>query len=308
MLECKADGCPTIVFGENMKRTLLALVAIFWSSLALALQPYFYGDKVARGDTATVMQAVEAKLTRSGFTVVGRYSPQGLPSYGVIVVTDPDLLRMIGQFGGATIVGAGIRVGVRNDGTVSYINPEYWQRAYLRKHFGGGAGGTVNAIQGRLQRALGAGKPFGGEVEKRDLPDYQYMFGMETFESDKNQVGESLSFDEMVKVIQKNLGRGVARTSKVYEVIMPEKKIAVFGVAMNDPREGEGWWVKEVHDEHIAALPYEIFVVGNKAYHLFARYRIALAWPDTGMGTFMRIVETPQVIQDTLKAVAGTAK
>lgn len=291
-----------------MKRVLLALVAMFWSSLALALQPYFYGDKVARGDTATVMHAVEAKLTRSGFTLVGSYIPQGLPNYGVIVVTDPDLLRLIGQFGGPTIVGAGIRVGVRNDGTVSYINPEYWQRAYLRKHFVGGAGGTVNIIQGRLQRALGAGKPFGGDVNKRDLPDYQYMFGMETFESDKNLVGEALSFDDMVKTIQKNLARGVAHTSKVYEVVMPGKKIAVFGVAMNDPREGEGMWVKEVNEEHIAALPYEIYVVDNKAYHLFGRYRIALSWPDTGMGTFMRIVETPHVIQDTLKAVAGTAK
>ncbi len=291
-----------------MKRILLAAVVLFWSSFALALQPYFYGDKLARGNTASVMHAVEAKLTRSGFTVVGSYSPQGLSNYGVIVVTDPDLTRMIGQFGGATIVGAGIRVGVRNDGTVSYINPEYWQRAYLRKHFSGGAGGTVNAILGRLQRALGAGKAFGGEVEKRDLPDYQYMFGMEAFESEKNLVGEGLGFDDMVKTIQNNLTRGVARTSKVYEVIIPEKKVAVFGVAMNDPREGEGWWVKEVNDEHIAALPYEIFVVGNKAYHLFGRYRIALAWPDTGMGTFMRIVEVPQAIQDTMKTVAGSGR
>ncbi|TSA20254.1 MAG: hypothetical protein D4R70_05855 [Betaproteobacteria bacterium] len=252
------------------------------------------------------MRAVEAKLTRSGFTVVGGYSPQGLANYGVIVVTDPDLSKLIAQFGGATIVGAGIRVGVRNDGTVSYINPEYWQRAYLRKHFNGGAGGTVNIIQGRLQRALGAGKPFGGEVDKRDLPDYQYMFGMESFESDKNLVGESLSFADMVKTIQANLARGVGHTSKVYEVVMADKKIAVFGVAMNDPKTGEGWWVKEVHDEHIAALPYEIYVVGNKAYHLFGRYRIALAWPDAGMGTFMRIVDVPQAIQDTMKAVAGT--
>ncbi len=291
-----------------MKRTLLAVIVFFWSSLALALQPYFYGDKLARGDTASVMRAVEAKLTRSGFTVVGSYIPQGFPGYGVVVVTDPDLLRLIGQFGGATIVGAGIRVAVSNDGTVSYINPDYWQRAYLRKHFSGAAGGTVNAIQGRLQRALGVGQPFGGEVDKRDLPDYQYMFGMEAFESDKNLIGEALGFEDMVKVIQNNLARGAARTSKVYEVVMPDKKIAVFGVAMNDPREGEGWWMRELDGRHVAALPYEIFVVGSKAYHLFGRYRIALAWPETGMGTFMRIVEAPQVIQDTMKAVAGTIK
>lgn len=291
-----------------MKPFMLAMVAFLWSSLTFAIQPYSYGDKVARGDTASVMRAVEAKLTRSGFTVVGSYSPQGLANYGVIVVTDPDLTKMIGQFGGAAIVGAGIRVGVRNDGTVSYINLDYWQRAYLRRHFNGGAGGTINAIQGRLQRALGVGKPFGGDVEKRDLPDYQYMFGMESFESEKNLVGESLSFADIVKTIQGNLARGVAQTSKVYEVILADKKVAVFGVAMNDPKASDGWWAKEVHDEHIAALPYEIYVIGNKAYHLYGRYRIALAWPDVGMGTFMRIVDVPQNIEDTMKVVAGGRK
>ena len=31
------------------------------------------------------------------------------------------------------------------------------------------ASGVVNGLQGRLARALGAGKPFGGDVDKRDL-------------------------------------------------------------------------------------------------------------------------------------------
>lgn len=292
----------------GLGRSVLALLMLAWSVGAWALSPYFYGNKVARGDTRSVMHAVEGKLAKSGFTVAGSYIPNGMSNYGVIVATDPDLTRLISQLGGDAIVGAGIRVGVRNDGTVSYINPEYWQRAYLRKHFNGGAGGVVNAIMGRLQRALGAGKPFGGDVDKRDLPDYQYMFGMEGFESEKNLVGEGLSFDDMVKAVRDNLVRGAANTGKVYEVVLPEKKVAVFGVAMNDPKEGEAWWVKTVHEEHIAALPYELYIINNKAYHLFARYRIALSWPDTGMGTFMRIVEAPDVIRETMIAVAGSPK
>lgn len=291
-----------------MQQVVLLLLGLFWASSVFALSPYIYGDKVARGDTRSVMATVESKLTRAGFTVVGKHLPYGIPDSGVIVVTDPDLSSLIGQFGGSAIVGAGIRVGVRNDGTVSYINPEYWQRAYLRKLFTGGAGAVVNAVQGRLGRALGVGKPFGGDVDKRDLPDYQYMFGMESFDSDKNLVGEGLTFEDTVKTIQTNLAKGVAHTSKVYEIINPAKKIAVFGVAMNDPKEGEAWWVTMVDKENIAALPYEIYVVNNKAYHLFARYRIALSWPDTGMGTFMRIVEAPQAIQDTLKKVAGSSR
>ncbi|HNH89692.1 MAG TPA: hypothetical protein PLX46_09750, partial [Thiobacillaceae bacterium] len=132
-----------------------------------------------------------------------------------------------------------------------------------------------------------------------------YMFGMEGFESDKNLLMEHLAFEDAVKAIQDNLARGLGKTTKVYEIIQPDKKVAVFGVALNDPKEGEGWWVKTIGADNIAALPYEIYVVNNKANHLFARFRIALGWPNVGMGSFMRIVEAPGIIRDTLMAVAG---
>jgi hypothetical protein len=287
-----------------MHKFLGVLALLFFSPLVWALSPYYQGERVAGGDLNAVMTAVESRLTRAGFLVAGRYAPPGLPGHGVIVVTDRDLLRTIQQLGGASIVGAGIRVGVKSDGTVSYMNPDYWYRAYFRKQFRL-AEKSVAGVRERLARALGRGKPFGGEVAAQDLPDYQYMFGMEGFESDKNLLMEHLSFEDAVKTIQDNLAKGVGRTTKVYEVIIPEKKIAVFGVGLTDPKEGEGWWVKTIGADNIAALPYEIYVVNNRANHLFARYRIALGWPEVGMGTFMRIVEAPGIIRDTLKAVAG---
>ncbi len=286
-----------------MQRLVLLLLTL-WPALALAVSPYLYGERVAGGDLNAVMTTVESKLTRAGFQVAGKYAPAGLPGHGVIVVTDRDLLRAIQHLGGASIVGAGIRVGVKSDGTVSYMNLDYWYRSYFRKQFRL-AEKNIAAAQQRLARALGAGKPFGGEVAKGDLPDYQYMFGMEGFESDKNLLMEHLEFEDAVKTIQDNLARGVGNTAKVYEIIIPEKKIAVFGVALNDPKEGEGWWVKTIGTDNIAALPYEIYVVNNRVNHLFARYRIALGWPDVGMGTFMRIVEAPGIIRETLMRVAG---
>jgi hypothetical protein len=287
-----------------MHKFLGALALLLMSPLVWAVSPYIHGDRVAGGDLNTVMTTVESKLTRAGFQVAGKYAPPGLPGYGVIVVTHPDMLRAIQHLGGASIVGAGIRVGVKSDGTVSYMNPDYWYRAFFRKQFRL-AEKNVAAVQQRLARALGRGKPFGGEVAAKDLPDYQYMFGMEGFESDKNLLMEHLTFEDAVKTIQDNLAKGVGNTAKVYEVIIPEKKIAVFGVAMNDPKEGEGWWVKTIGADNIAALPYEIYVVNNRANHLFARYRIALGWPAVGMGTFMRIVEAPGIIRATLMQVAG---
>lgn len=289
-----------------MKRLLAVLALLFWAPLALALSPYYYGDKVAAGEIPAVLAQVEAKLAKAGFQVVGKHTPPGLPGYGVVVVTDAGLLATVHKLGGANIVGAPIRVGVKSDGSVSYMNLDYWERAFFRKQYPQ-AEKAVKAAQARLGKALGAGKAFGGGVDKKDLADYQYMFGMEGFDSDKNVVMEHLTFDDAVKTIQDNLARGQGKTSKVYEIIMPDKKLAVFGVALNDPKEGEGWWVKSAGAENIAALPYEIYVVNNKAGHMFARFRIALGWPNVGMGSFMRIVEAPGVIRDTLTVVAGGA-
>lgn len=224
----------------------------------------------------------------------------------VVIVTDNAMLGTIKTLGGASIVGAAIRVGVKSDGVVSYMNPEYWYRAYLRKSYGT-AERTIKAMQAKLGKSLGSRGQFGGDVAKNDLMEYQYMFGMESFESDKNLLMEHLTFEDAVAAIRDNLAKGIDKTQKVYEVVMPDKKIAVFGVALNDPKEGEGWWVKTIGTENIAALPYEIYVINTKANHLFARFRIALGWPAVGMGQFMRIVEAPYIIQDTLAHVAGSA-
>ncbi len=287
-----------------MKRMFAVLALLFWAPLALALSPYYQGGKLPGGDITSLMAQVEDKLSKGGFNVIGKYAPSGLPGYGVVVVTEPGLLNTIRGIGGAAIVGTPIRVGVKSDGTVTYQNVEYWLRAYLRKQYPL-ADRSVKAAHRKLARALGAGKPFGGSVDSKDLADYQYMFGMEGFESDKNLLMEHLSFEDAVKTIQENLARGLGKTAKVYEIIQPDKKLAVFGVALNDPKEGEGWWVKTIGGDNIAALPYEIFVVDNQVNHLFARFRIALGWPNVGMGSFMRIVEAPGVIRDTLTVVAG---
>ena len=289
-----------------MKRVFALVAWLLWAPLALALPPYFYGQKLAAGDLQKNMTEVEARLKNAGFTSAGQYAPSGLPGVGVVVVTDKDLLGVVRNLGGASIVGAPIRIGVRADGTVSYMNMEYWLRAYFRKQYPL-ADKVVKATQARLLKALGAGKGFGGDVDRKGLADYQYMFGMEGFESDKNLLMEHLTFEDAVKAVQDNLAKGAAKTAKVYEIVLPDRKVAVFGVALNDPKEGEGWWVKTIGEGNVAALPYEIYVVNNRVNHLFARFRIALGWPEVGMGNFMRIVEAPGIIRDSLTVVAGGA-
>lgn len=287
-----------------MKKLFAGLVLFVSAMAAHALQPYVTGTKVAGGDLKAATAAVEQKLTGAGFTVLGVHAGKGLPKQATVVVTDAGLSDAVKGIGGSAIVGLPIRVGVKADGTVSYQNLEYWERAYLRKDYGK-AEGAVKAAAGKLEQALGSGAAFGGDVKTEDLANYRYMFGMERFDSSNSLLMEYKSFDEAVTAVRDNLAKGVKGTGKVYEVVVPDKKLAVFGVAMNDPEYGEGWWVNKIGADHVAALPWEVFVVNGKVYALFGRFRTALAWPSLGMGQFMGISMHPDKTREMLEAVAG---
>lgn len=184
-------------------------------------------------------------------------------------------------------------MGVAADGSVAYTNPDYWYRAYFRKAFAKKED-AVKALQARLQDALGAGKGLGGDESASSLANYRYMIGMERLDSPKNKLAEYGSFAEALKTVRDNLARGVGKTAKIYEVVMPNRKLAVFGVAMNDGENSDGDWIKKIDmQNNVAGLPYEIYVVDKEVESPHGRFRIALAFPDVGMGQFMRISSCP---------------
>ncbi len=287
-----------------MKKWIAGAACALASWHALALQPYVNGGKLAAADLAGAVAMVEQKLSGAGLTVLGVHMAKGLPKQATVVVSDAGMADAIKGIGGSAVVGLPIRVGVKADGSVSYANLEYWQRAYLRKDYGK-AEPAVKAAAVKLEQALGGGPAFGGDVKTEDLANYRYMFGMERFDSGNSLLKEYANFDDAVKAVRDNLAKGVKATSKVYEVVVPERKIAVFGVAMNDPEYGEGWWVNKIGADHVAALPWEVFVVNGKVHALYGRYRTALAWPSLGMGQFMGISIHPDRTREMLEAVAG---
>ncbi|MDH4287463.1 MAG: hypothetical protein OEW27_18995 [Aquincola sp.] len=287
-----------------MRNLLVTLFALVLAPAVHAIAPYIAADPLPPGELPALMTQVEQKLRADGLTVLARHLPKGLKEQGSVIVTDRGMLDAIRAAGGPAIVAAAIRVGVRTDGSVSYTNPDYWGRAYLRTHFDA-ALPAVRSLRTRLAHALGAGAAFGGDVPEADLASYHYMFGMERIDSARNELNSFAGFDEAVRTVRENLAKGVGRTAAVYEVLMPEAQLAVFGVAMNDPDTGESWWVGKIGPENVAALPYELYVVGNKAYALYGRYRIALSWPALGMGQFMRIARAPDLIHQTMGRLAG---
>jgi hypothetical protein len=288
-----------------MKRLLTGAVLMLAAVSAWALQPFVHPDaKVTGGGVKAAMTAAEQKLTGAGFTVVGKYQPQGIPSHGVIVVTEGGLTDTLKGLGGIAVVAVPIRVGVKSDGTVSYANPEYWGRAYLRKNYGK-AEGAIKGVAGKLEKAFGAGKSFGGEVDADDLANYKYMFGMERFD-DRSTIKDWGNFDAALKNVRENLAKGAGNLSKVYELVYADKKMAVIGVAMNDKTNGEGAWIGKIGGaEHIAALPWEVFIVDGKVMALHGRFRTALAFPSLTMGQFMSIGDHPDTALKMMEDVAG---
>jgi hypothetical protein len=244
-----------------MLKFFVALVLFACPSLSWAIAPYIQAESLQPAATAEVAEKVSGQLDAAGFLVLGSYFPKQLPDAGVVVVADEDILDDIRKLGATSIVGAGIRVGVTSDGTVSYMNPDYWYRAYFRGQFAN-VENSVRRVQEKLVRALGAGAGFGGEVAAAELPIYRYALGMERFDSAKNRLAEHVSFDEAVRTIRQNLEKGVGQTAKVYEIVMPEEKLAVFGVAMHDEARGDAVWMAGLGAQRsIAALPYELYVV-----------------------------------------------
>ena len=277
-----------------------ALVA--WSFAAQALSPYVDADRAAGGTLDAAAADVERKLADAGFRALGRYTPKGLPQHAILVVGDAGLHEAVVAIGGNAIVAAPLRVDVRADGSVRYENPEYWARAYLRGDYPK-AEAAVTAASRKLAGALGGGKPAGGDVPAAELAGYRYMLGMERF-GDRSELAEHASFDEAVATVRANLAKGVGETAKVYEIVVPEKKLAVFGVAFNGAEYGEGWWVNKIGADNAAALPWELWIVDRKVHGLYGRYRTALGWPELGMGQFMTIVRHPDTTMQMLEGVA----
>lgn len=272
------------------------------------LKPFVLAYK-GPGDQAAKVEEVKKALTANGFQVVGSYTPY--PGTTIIAVTNDELKRTAAQseHGG---FGAAMRVAVvkaGNDVQVSYTNPPYWANAYRMKN-------DLAGVSAALEKALGRVEEFGAKgLSASKLRKYHYMMGMEYFD-EPSVLAEYKSYEEGVKTVEANLAKGVAGVTKVYRIDIPGKQETVFGVAMKGKTEADKYMddkyiMSEIDFKEVksaAHLPYEILVSGNKAYALYARFRIAISFPDLSMmgkNSFMNIMKSPEAIRKALTLAAG---
>lgn len=294
-----------------IKRLFLGLAILAMTAAAHAdekLKPFILAYQT-KGDMATVVADVKQKLTAGGFEVVGSYSPY--PTATVIAFTNDELKQNAAKtdFGGYGAAQRASVTEVNGDLQVAYTNPTYMANAYRMA-------GDLSGVTAKLAKVLGAKQAFGSKegLSADDLRDYHYMFGMEYF-TDPSRLAMYPSYKMAVDAVAKRLAKGIAGVTQVYRIDIPGKDQTVFGVAMKQTKGGS----KYMDDTYImneidfkplrstAHLPYEILVSGSEVYSLYARFRIAINFPDLSMmgaHSFMNIMQTPDAIKNALTQVA----
>ncbi len=287
-----------------------ALITNISLARAEGMKPFVLGTEPRTSDPAQVVIDAKTALQAQGFEVVGAYSPY---SNATVIIVTSDALKTNASksdFGG---YGATERVAVtkvKDKIQVSFTNPPYWAAAYRM------AGGLED-VKAKMEAALGKQREFGSEkgLTEKQLRKYNYTFGMEKFDSlGKHELAEFKTYQEAVSAVEAGLAAGKAGVTKVYRVDIPGKEEAVFGVAITRGK-GADKYIMDYIDfgdvKSTAHLPYEVLVSGNKVYHLYARFRIAISFPDLSMmgsNSFMSIMSAPGAIKDALTEVVSGDK
>jgi hypothetical protein len=293
-----------------MKNLIFIIALLIFTPTEFTAQdisPYLTVGERSDGLEQTSEMIINA-LEENSFTILGAYNPSGKSSLKVIAFTRNDLKNTVVKVKDRGALAAILKIGlVKNNDKVlvSYTNPDYLLRAYLREHYYAYQE-TLEKVGDDLRSALSAigndFTPFGGTVEEDKLKKYHYKIMMPYF-TDPVELNEFSSFEEGLSIIENNLKAGKGNTSMVYKLIYSSKEIAVFGVGLNSKEDGEAHFLPKIGEAHAAALPYEIILQGNVATMLHGKYRIALHWPDLTMGTFMKIMSTPGDIEETMEGL-----
>ncbi|MCF8198478.1 MAG: hypothetical protein K9J42_06910 [Sulfuritalea sp.] len=297
-----------------MWRSLSLIVLALSATVAFAqdavLKPFVLASKGA-GELTQKVEATKAALTKAGFTVAGSYSPYANTT--VMGVTNEELRSTASksEHGG---FGAAMRVAVAKvkDGVqVSYTNPPYWANAYRMN-------GDLKATATKLQTVLGRVEEYGAEgLTAEKLRKYHYAFGMEYFD-EPNEFVKYGSHEEAVKAVEAGLAAGKHGVTKVYRVDVIGKKEVLFGVAMKGSGDkkmmDDAYLMSEIDFKDVksaAHLPYDILVSGDTVFAQYARFRIAVSFPDLSMmgaNSFMNIMKSPEAIREALSLTAGGKK
>ena len=291
-------------FGKTFYVAIMFMFSVGVTQAAELLKPFTLAS-TGSGDVASIVTDVKAKLGGAGFEVVGEYTPY---TDATIIIITSDALKAASaksKFGGYA---AGQRVSVtkiNDEVQVAYTNPVYMANAYRMSV-------DLKDVMAKLQSALGSMKAYGPEdgLTAKDVRKYHYMFGMEYFD-EPSLLAEYKSHGDAITAVEKSLAAGKGGVSKVYRIDVPGKDESVFGVSLTKDCSADKFVMGHIDFKPVrstAHLPYEMLVSGKNVYALYARFRIAINFPDLKMmgdNSFFKIMCAPDAIEEALTLAAG---
>jgi len=292
---------------KNSFFTFVLIALTCTQTFAQELSPYI---KVGTSteNISVLSTNIQTLLTDNSFEILGSYSPANDAKLHVIVFTNQLIKNTVVNIKDRGALATAFKIGlVQTNGTttISYTNPPYFLRAYLDNHYNTyetAFNEFTKHVQTTLSPLGNEFTPFGGSVKTKKLKDYHYKILMPYF-TDPIVLNTFDSFENGLKTISDNLASHKGNTVQVYKVIHPSKKIAVFGIGLQNNGEGEPHFLPIIGEENIAAMPYEIILQNNTVTMLHGKYRLALHWPNLSMGTFMKIMSTPGNIENALEKI-----
>lgn len=272
-----------------------------------AISPFYnLGSKNQSIDN--VVSETKNLLQEAGYEILGTYNVGNNSNQQVLVFTSEEIKTMALSYKDRGALAIAQKVGFTykdNKTTVSLLNSMYMFNAYFQKDIQKNLDGLKKMDNKLTMLFRNNGyqlTAFGGDLSEKNLHDYQYMFGMPEF-TDPVDLYQYSSFEQGLKVIHDNLKRGNSDTKMVYQIIFPEKEIAVFGIGLINKDKGEDHFLQIIGNNHLAAMPYEIILQGKNVTMLHGRYRFALYWPELTMTTFTKIMSSPGDVEEFLKSI-----
>lgn len=275
------------------------------------MKPFVLAMKGA-GTVNDVVGDITAKLQSAGFTVAGDYAP--FDGAHVLIITNDALKAAAAktEFGAYGIAQRVAVTKVNGEIQVAYTNPSYMAAAYRMD-------ATLADVRKTLSAALGDEGEFGPAegLTDKELRGYHYAFLMEYFD-DPSKLATYSDYASAVAGVEAAIAKNTSGVTKIARIDVPGKEETYFAVGLsgdvnnnNEKFRTDAFIMSEIDFKDLrstAHLPYEIVVSSDTAYALYARFRIAINFPDLSMmgdNSFMNIMASPEQIRRALTEAAG---
>ena len=172
-------------------------------------------------------------------------------------------------------------------------------------------GASSDVIAQKLKDTLGNEEAFGSAkgMNEKTLCRYNHAMGMPRL-TDLDKLNKFKDSAEAKNIVSQDI-MASKEVDQVYELDLG-KNTRLIGVSFRDNKAADSTVLRVTDADSGPKLrglygPYEMFIRDGAVMAPRGRFRIAVAFPDLSMGTFMKIVWAPGTILDSLKSTTSAA-